>query len=415
MNGSSHRNTGSIKISKLSFVYIILSVLCTFSLLVGWVPILHKQAFVTTIVVLLSVLIVPQYFRTRLFLITLFYAIVVWLNAQMGDEYAVDKRVLDGLLLCTCGCVSYYLMNSDDQKVKKWISILVLSVLIIQTVIGLFIYSTSQEALRFFIEAMNHDAEDFDMLQIFRMGVLSYDVTHGLPLLVPPLMMWIRTKDVSKLWKAFCILCLLCIVTLTYIYDVTTVLILVVFCFGCSFLIKPNQDKKNRHRIIIVSLLILPFMLSSTLQKGVLGGVESLSMGTTKDKIAAIKESTTSKDDSGDVGTRKERYGLSLSAFMSNPIMGTNNNAEIGEHSAVFDRMGAFGLIGFIPYLLILILSTKCCRINMTLSCRWFFILCTISFTALIVLKNMSRIEEWFMYLVVAPSLLTLKFENQKR
>lgn len=404
--------SNSMSPSRLAFLYVILAVVTCFSLLYGWVPVLHSQAYIAILAILSTFLIASKYFTTSQFFITLFYGIVVWLNAKWGDEYAFDKEVMDGLMLGMCGSISYYLMTSDDQKTKKWISILILSVLIIQTVPSLIMYMTAKDTIRTFMNMVSHGEADFEWEYLFKVGILSYDVTHSLPVLVPPLMMWLRTKDIGKTWKTFCLISLLCILVLTFIYDVTTVQILVFFCIGVSLLIYPNQAKRNRQRVILVSLLILPIVVSTSLQVGLLKRVETVAPGEMKEKVADMQYNLTHNDDTGDIGNRSKKYTLSLLSFIDSPIVGTDDVEQIGYHSAVFDRLGAFGLIGFVPFLLILILTTRFCRKRMSTSSRWYYLVCTIAFVILLIMKNMCRVEEWLMYLVVAPSLLTLSFDT---
>ena len=406
------REMFGVRISRLSTVCVILIIVSVFSLLYGWVPVLHSQAYIAIVAILTTAAIAPRFFVTKQFFLILFYAIVVWLNAKAGDEYTFDKTVMDGLLLGMCGGFSFYLMQSDDQKVKKWISIGVLTVVIIQTIPSLIMYTVSQDTIRFFITQIYHGNDEMDWNTLYRMGIMNYDVTHSLPMLVPPLMMWLRTKDGSKIWKCFCFISLVCVLVSSYIYDVTTVQLLSLFSIVTSFLIYPNQNKANRQRLIFATVLILPFAFSTTLQDSVLKGVGAVSEGVLKEKVEDARYDLTHDSSTGDMANRSELYNLSINTFFESPIWGTNDFSKIGLHSAIFDRMGAFGLFGIVPYLLILILLIKECRGKMSLSSRWYFSICIISFCALILIKNMSRLEEWMMFIVVAPSLLTLKDET---
>ena len=410
------RSKEGIKPRKISFVYVFLVIVTCFTLLYGWVPVFHKQAYIGIIALLFSLLIIPHYFKSRLFFITLFYALVVWLNTLWGDEYTADKTIMDGVMLGMSGSIAYYLMLSDDQKVKKWISISILIVIIIQTIPSLFMYLTAQDTIRTFIDLISQDQSEYDWEQLYRLGILAYPMTHSLPVLVPPLMMWLRTKGVSKIWKLFCFISLVCIILLTIIYDVTTVQFLILFCIAASLLIYPNKAKQNRQRVVLVAFVILPFLLSSQIQVGVLTGLEAVSSGQMKEKVADMQYNITHDDDTGDMGTRKQHYTSSLESFFWSPVIGTDDNSQIGGHSSFLDRMGAFGLLGFVPFLLIILLSSRFCYLKMPPSCRWYYIVCIISFTSLLLLKNMSHVEVWLMYLVVTPSLLTLRIgENNTK
>ncbi len=400
---------------KIAFVYVILVVVICFSLLYGWVPVLHKQAYIGIAAILASLLISPRYFRTPLFFIAAFYALVVWINYQWGDEYTSDKSIMDGIMLLMSGSISYYLIKSDDKKIKKWISISIMIIIIIQTIPAIFLYFTSGDTIRNFIGLISQDQSEYEWDQLFRMGIMAYPMTHSLPVLVPPLMMWIRTKGINKSWKSLCFITLICILLLTFIYDVTTVQFLVLFCMAASLFITPDNMKKNRQRVILAAVILLPFVMSTTVQELTLKGVESVAPGEMKIKVADMRYNLTHDDDTGDMGMRSQYYSMSLESFMWSPVIGTDDNSRIGGHSSILDRMAAFGLLGFVPYLLILVITTRFCRQSMPHSYRWYYTIATISFVALLLLKNMSYIEEWVMYLVVAPSLLTLNDGIEKR
>ena len=399
---------GRLAPRKLALLYVILVVSMCFSLLYGWVPIFQKQAYIATLAFLSSLLIVPTYFRTRLFILTIIYAVVVLLNAQMGDEYTEGKEVMDGLLLIMSGSISFYIMKSDDQRVKKWICILIMMILLIQTIPAILFYFTSQDTIKTVVTAIFHNDTDLEWGQLYRMGIMSYPMIHSLPVLVPPQIMWLRSRGISKFWKTVCFITLLNIFLLSYIYDVTTVQFLVLFCIAASLLIYPNQNQRNRKRILIASVLMLPILLSTNLQLGMLRGVEYFAPGEMKEKVADIRYDMIHDSETGDMANRQNLYALSFETFLTSPLVGTDDYTRIGGHSSIIDRMAAFGLLGFVPFILVLILATFQCRTCLPSSSRWYFTICVISFAVMQLMKSMCHVEEWLMYLVVAPSLLSL-------
>ena len=393
----------------LAWVYVVLVVVSIFSLLYGWVPALHSHAYIALFAILLALPIAPHFFTTSQFIFIAIYALVVWVNAAQGDPYTFDKKIMDGLMLGMTASMSYYLMMSDDQKIKKWISVCTVLVLIIQTIPSLIVYITSQDTIRTFMGLIYHGLSDYDWGQLYRMGLLSYDMSHTLPLLVPPLIMWLRTKGVSKWWKTLCVICLICTLILAYIYDITTVQILAFFGLGASLLLSPNQHRANVVTIITVSLLLLPFALSTSLQDSLLGVVENYAEGSLKAKVSDARYGLTHDEMTGDISTRQDFYMLSLKTFLESPLTGKNTEEGIGGHSAIFDRLGAFGLVGFLPFLFVLINTTRFCRRRMSETQGWYYLICVMCFVMILLAKNMCRLEEWLVYLVVAPAMLTME------
>ena len=111
------------------------------------------------------------------------------------------------------------------------------------------------------------------------------------------------------------------------------------------------------------------------------------------------------------------RYGLyedSFYAFAKSPIIGTDNRDELGGHSAILDRMGAFGLIGIIPWLLVMIWLSRYNYKQMPHKARDFYLVGLFCFVAMMVLKNMSYFYVWFTFMVLLPCMLTFDVEKNK-
>ena len=398
--------------NNLAKIYVILTIFTCFSILYGWVPVLHSQAYLAVVSILFSILIVPRYFLTPQFLATFFYAAIVWINAQRGDGYCQDNVIMDGLMLCMVGSMSYYLMKSDDQKIKKLIVLSVVMIYIIQTVPSIVIYMTSSDSIRMMMEQISHNQTDIDWSVLHKLGVLDFYMIHSMPMLVPPLMMWLRNKNTSKKIKFLCLLCIVCMILLSIVYDVTTVLFLVVFGIITSLLIYPGQNKRTRQRIVFATILILAIMLNDTLQRGALSIAEKVTSGSTNEKIAEMRYNLIHDTEGGDMYNRTEYYALSLGTFFKSPIIGTDEVTQLGMHSSIFDRMGALGIVGSVPYILIIIICISLCWKSINKSRRWYYVLCTIGFVTLLIMKNVSRVELWLMMMVVAPAVLSLDMET---
>lgn len=402
-------SNNSVKISSLSFIYVLLVAVSSFSLLYGWVPVLHKFLYLCVIGCMLSALLVPKYYISNIAIFTYLYFAVVILNAVMGDAYAFDIRFLDAAIMLFSTSCCFYLLKSGDDSMKKWVLILVSLILILQTMASVPIYMAGGDTIRELITMQHKDENAFDWDYLYRMGIVNYDMIHALPTMVPPIIMWLRKKDLKKSWFFFLLISLVGVLTLAFVYESTTVQLLAFLGLVASLLIHKTNKKRSNQRIIILLVLITPFLISDALQEGVLKTVENASWGEISKKAGAIRYDIQHKSQSSDVATRSELYGQSLNEFFSSPIWGTNNSDDLGGHSAIFDRMGAFGLIGFVSYILVVILIIR--FINRSLPPnvnQWYYYLSVISFVTVILLKNMHTLEVWLMFCVFAPSVLSL-------
>ena len=153
----------------------------------------------------------------------------------------------------------------------------------------------------------------------------------------------------------------------------------------------------------------MPFLISDTLQIEILRVVEKNTSGELSQKAQSIREDIVYKTEDSDVSVRSEEYGRSLDEFIASPIVGTNNSDSLGNHSAVFDRLGALGIIGIFPYIMFIVAVVKHCLKRLPLHIdKWYYVICLICFITTILLKDMNKLEIWFAICVVAPALLTV-------
>lgn len=401
-----------VRVSKLSFVYVLAVAIPLFSLLYGWMPILHKFFYICAVACLLTLLLVPRFYVTKQALLSFFYLAVVIANIMSGDEFAQDKQLLDGLILIMSTGVSYYLLEANDIIAKKWIIIFVFSILILQTIISVPIYLANQGAIRELIEMQYRNQNRFEIDYLFRMGIVNYDMIHALPILVAPLVMWLRKKNLKLGWKLFLAISLVCILTLSFVYESTTVQLLSFYALVASFIIHKTNMRKSSMRIVLLMVMMLPFLSSESAQTGVLGVVEKAEWGEISHKAKTIKQDIESNIESSDLATRTELYEMSLMEFLNSPIWGSNKSNNIGGHSVIFDRMGAFGLIGIVPFILVIILVIKFSSSLLPLHVNeWYYLICVFCFVMVLLFKGINALEIWLVFCVVSPCLLTMNEE----
>lgn len=405
-----------VNISKLSFVYVLAVAIPLFSLLYGWVPVFHKFLYISVIACLLTLLFAPRYYVTRQAFFSFFYLMVLIVNIMNGDEFAQDKQLIDGVMLIMSTGVAYYLLEANDILAKKWIVILVFSILILQTIISVPIYLASQGAIRELITMQYKDQNSFDWDYLYRMGIVNYDMIHALPILVAPIIMWLRIKGLKLGWKLFLIISLVCILTLSFVYESTTVQLLSFFALVASYIIHKTNKRKSTKKIVFLMIVMFPFLTSESVQTGMLGVVEKASWGEISHKAGTIKQDIMNNSESSDVATRSELYEMSLMEFLSSPIWGTNDSNNLGGHSVVFDRMGAYGLMGIVPFILVIIMVVKfTSSLLPPFVNKWYYFICVSCFVLVLLIKGINALEIWLVFCVVSPCLLTMNEESMKK
>lgn len=403
-----------VKSNILALLYSVLILMGTFSLIHGWFPQFYRHVYITMGIIALSLVLVPRFFISKQFVIILLYAMVVFINFKNGDQYTEGKEILDGLIMASCASMAWYFILSDDQRGKKWLVLTGFMVVVVDT-IGTFIaYLVQPDIVRALMYELQNTGDNDSLLQFHRFALVEYEVLHGLPALVPPVIMWMRSKKTSTIWKVISWIVIIAILVLLYIGDATTPFLLAVFAIILSLLIVKGNHKRSMQRLAIAALIVTPFLFSDTIVGDALGAASKVTSGELQKKLEDAAVSMSSKTTGGDVAVRMELYSESIATFFESPIVGVDDNTKLGGHSALFDRMGAFGLVGVIPWILFIIVFMKFVYRRIPQDVRDYFMIGAFCFIALMVLKNMSYLYTWYTFMVLLPCMLTLDVERTK-
>ena len=402
-----------LKENKLSLFYILFVVLGTFSLVHGWFPQFHRLVYLCLGMVMVSMVIVTRYFFSIQVVLILLYGAVVYMNYMTGDPYTEGKEVLDALTLLSCGSMAYYYLISNDQFSKKWMLLACLFVIFVDMAGTLVVYMVDPEIVRM-VQGLANDGDNESTLDFYKYGIVEYEVLHGLPVLIPPLVMWLREKGTSRIWKIVAMSSIVMILLLLYIGDATTPFLLAFFALAASAFSVLGSPKKNIRRLALITCLALPFFVSDTITIGMLDVASNVTTGELQKKIDDARRSKVTGRLEGDASVRSELYNESIDAFGRNPIMGVDDRTFLGGHSALIDRLGAFGLLGTIPWLLCMFVLMSFAYNHIPCRARIFYIISAIVFLLLMVLKNMSYFYTWFTFVVLMPNMLTLDVDGKE-
>lgn len=405
-------STAKNKSRFLAYFYTLFVFVGTFSLIHGWYPQLYRHVYLCFGMVMLTAFMAPAFFKSRSFVLILLYSAIVYLNHLWGDPYTDGKELLDGLTLASCAGMSYYILTTDDQKNKRLIIFASFLVILVDTIGTLVMYIVNSDIVRF-VQGFANDGDNESTLAFYRYGLVEYDVLHGLPVLVPPLVMWLKQNSTSFAWKLFAWGGLFLIILILYIGDATTPFLLALFALVLSILIVLNNHKRSVRRLATITIISLPFLLfGDSLKMGMLNTAYNVTDGELREKIDDMRDMQKSGEMEGDVDVRYGLYQESFDLFLSNPLIGSDDQDELGGHSAFLDRLAAFGLLGVIPWLMAFFSIVKFNYKYLPPRARDFFIVGVICFAVLLLLKNMSTFYTWFSFTVLMTCMLTLDVER---
>lgn len=368
--------------------------------------ILNAVTFITVLVLY------PKAMMNKAFLWTLVYLGILFLYVQVGKEipvgggdYSGSRRLLiESAFILPSVAILSVLIYERKIKLFRGIAIIAILSLTISFVIIIPMLLVDGDLLRSTVEGE---------VRVTIPGVPYYTLVHAYALLLIPLLYVTKsaTKKTSRMaWIFFAL-----IGFIVFSSKVTTILLILIFSLFFYFI-----NKKSTNRTLILAG-ILAFVFLVLYATGILNVILDWIAELFKSnemyykKIKAI--TSTLRHSSGDtyaVDVREYLHSKSWSAFFSNPITGS---IGLGGHSGVLDRLGGLGLMGFIPFVLMIIYDI---RITLKLFSSKFqkryFIAASGMAILLLYEKGLFGQEGWLFFLVLCPSIMFLginSFTNQ--
>lgn len=387
----------------------------TWSFLGGWVTLFARTWIWLAFGVVALIFVAPSFFKTKAFLAIVSYFIIVILNFILGDNYyqSWTDVFFEFLSLSFYGGVSYYLLNKSSEQVCNMILYSILFIIVFTSIATFIVDLANPDIVR--IAATDY-MSGRGASPYYRLGVCDYSMPHALPILIPPIVMWLKKKDLKTFVRLLVMALLLFVLLLVWTSGTTTPLLLAFFALVSSlFTSQRFSTKKNIRVLAVVSLLT--FLLSSdTLQLNIIHYLEQViptdnsnywKLQNFEDNIIYGAESA------GDLTARKNLYEQSFTAFINSPILGVNDRNEIGGHSIILDRLAMFGIVGIAPYILFFIMMFRdmyCCTVSKK---RIFIILGIFSFVAMVFLKNI--LGNWMYCTVLVFLPLMVNYEKSQK
>ena len=104
------------------------------------------------------------------------------------------------------------------------------------------------------------------------------------------------------------------------------------------------------------------------------------------------------------MSTRIDLYNQSLSLGVTSLLIGTNG--DIGGHSTIIDHFATLGIIGFIPFIILLCLIIKQEWNFLPKESSHFFVFGVLMSILMLLLKSMSNPEMWLYSLTLLPLII---------
>ena len=392
-----------MKPNKLAILFPILFFFATSMFIRSWVPALHSSWPSLFAACLVSVYVAPHFLRSRWFVVIMIYSLIIIINWMSGDNFfdtPMDvANEFANLFLFSSFC--FYCYKTKDEKCIR-VTLYIMLALVGIAAIGSFIVNQINPAIvreqATFVETGNEDM----IFGYYRMGLSNYLLPHGVPAIIPPLVLIVKRTERKKWLRFVAALFLAFTLLLVYLGGSTTVLLLSLLALS-SFLIKDTgSNRRYITLVIIMTLIFLPIMIVPELLTGIIGVFSS----ETAETYATHFQDLVDYSSAGEVGNtslRMELYLHDINEFSSNPILGTNN--PMTDHSVLLDRLGALGFLGFIPFIAIIVSFVKFVNRYLDKSEIGYFNVTVFVAIMMLLIKGIEDKEVWLMLFAVVPLL----------
>lgn len=363
-----------------------------------------------------SIFLSPRYYGQKYMLWAFLFAYVLFINFLTGDYYfeRFPNVAQEVVFLLFPSALSFYIVSKKQILLARIFLYTFIAFIIYTTIASVLVDIVYPGAIRETVYLMN--TENSEILSIYYMlGLSSYKLTHALPIAISPLVMMLKNKNEFKILRILCFISIISIFILIYVSYATAPMLLATLMLVLSLFVNEKVGvKANIIKLGIGFAIFLPFLLSSDLLinsvqfiVGIFGNMGNAYI----DRIEDIKNMTQTGNTSGDLGLRLNKYSISISALTGNLILGSN--LQTGEHSALLDRLTSLGLVGFIPYVCFLFSQVKTTYKTLHTDSKMYYIIGVVGAIMMLLTKNMSCWDTWFMFLTLLPIILWLSKKKE--
>lgn len=389
------------------YIPIIFCVYLSFTQLKVFLPFINSLV-IMALGLIISLLYYRDFYKQAYIRWIIVYAIVLVINNLFGDYYfeLITNVAEEICVLLFPAALSFFIISRRKYTVAT-ILVYAFFLLIVYSAVASFIVDTIfPDAIRTTVYLSNN--EETDALNLYySMGLVTYRFCHALPIIIPALIYAFLRSKRGILFRTMAFLTLVALLIIVYLSNATTALLLAFLALVTSLLVSEKSSQTTILRLAVVTVVFIPFLISSDLLIDSLEFVGSLFTDNTNSYVERLEDIRTMGETgkaTGDLGGRMDKYSISMSILEGNILIGSD--MQTGEHSAILDRLACLGLIGWIPYIIYIIKNTLKQNKLLPKKVSAYYIIGASTAILMLLSKNMSDWDTWFMYFCLLPVLL---------
>ncbi len=343
------------------------------------------------------------------------YTIVLALNYLSGDTYfdSVGDVVQEVAILFFTSTLTYYIFTKGHMWLAIVLVFITLAIILYYSISSYYIELEYPGVIRNTVY-MTNVGDLHELRLLYLRGLSTYQFSHAVPILIPPLVVGIRKSSNNKRIRIFFIVVLIAIFVITFISYAATALFLSIIMLILTLIVSQGSTKNIIINLTIAGILFLPIIISpSFFLKPLYGLLSSAEDASYIDKLMDIQKLTDSGVSSGSVAARETKYVITINEVINHLLVGTNERT--GEHSAILDRFACLGLVGWIPYLIFIYFQLKAPFRRINREFYSYYVLGVLAALFMLFTKNMSNWETWFLVFTILPLMTWLLSQKSKQ
>lgn len=372
----------------------------SFPLFLGWVPMFGVMIpqilfFIITLLLCPNVVVSKPVFLCYIFFL---YRIITSLIAGESIEYTSLLSQFFKMILPIY--ISIYLFIYGKEKEFSKFAIYSLVVTFITLVLSIRLLLIDGSALRL-ASIANSRGEIATLYMYWKQGMADYSMA-AMMMFMPIVLSYLFKDAIYKgFWHYMIYMGIAIVILFLFLGQVTAPFLICIFTTFLYLFVKSFNIKTA---IFIGAIFFLLYnSIDSILTYAILYTGDSAM----NEKFVAFSMLSGGNqiDDSGDVGIRSGLLNGTVSAFLENPLFGGPKEL-VGGHNYFLDGFALYGVIGFLPVILLIKNMYKIIINKIPDRAKYAFLLIFIGFVFHGIIKNMSGTDYWNYLFIFYPSIL---------
>ena len=289
----------------------------------------------------------------------------------------------------------------DNNKTEKSLVRFSLGFIFLTIVLSIIVMAKDPTALRY-RQALVVMGEMSDAHQYSIQGLASYGFA-AMVMCMPAVLISIYKSTVYKKIRLYSIVGIVLSLVFMWMGQTTTTLLICICLTFISFFVDKNTSKG-----LFVGAAIFIFVvgfLGAPIIDAISPYTEGTAMETKFTNFSSQLHGGAIETEEGSVEGRASLTALTLKVFIGNPIFG-DSHGYIGGHNYFIDRFALYGIIGVIPFFVMLFYLYRSAIRYLPPNKRGIYQLIFLGFIALGLLKNMSGMDYWLFMFCFYPFIL---------